>query len=273
MRDTIKIKDLEVYACHGVFKEERKLGQKFLVSAELYTDFSCAAENDDLNLSVDYGSVCRKIKELMENNTYSLIETAGEKTAEMLLSQYDLLTGVRVEIKKPWAPIGVPLDTVSVEIERHWHTAYIGLGSNMGDKYEYINRAVKELDNADGCRVEKVSKLITTPPYGGVVQEDFLNGVLSLKTILSPVRLLKLLNRIEAQANRKREVHWGPRTLDLDILLYDNEIVDSENLHIPHIDMQNRSFVLEPLSEIAPYVRHPVLNKTAEQLLKELNSR
>lgn len=273
MSDTIKITDLEVYAHHGVFEEENKLGQKFLVSAELYTSFSSAAENDDLAMSTDYGSVCRRITEFMQSNTYKLIETLADRIAEMLLGEFPLLSGVKIEIKKPWAPIGLPLKTVSVTTQKQWHTAYIALGSNMGNKKDYINFAIDTLSNAKGCRVEKVSAIIETEPYGNVEQDKFLNGVLCLKTTLNPYQLLKLLNETEAKACRTREIHWGPRTLDLDIILYDSEVIDSESLHIPHIDMHNRSFVLEPLCEIAPYVRHPIFNKTALQLLNELNKR
>ena len=89
----------------------------------------------------------------------------------------------------------------------------------------------------------------------------------------TPEELLDRLHELEAAANRERIIHWGPRTLDLDILFYDNEIIDTPNLHIPHIDMENRDFVLKPLDEIAPYYRHPVLNKTIHQLLNELLSK
>lgn len=271
MYDTINITNLEIYCNHGVFVEENKLGQKFLVSANLYTDFSIATENDDLTKSINYGTVCKKITDFMKNNTFKLIETVAEKIAEMLLTEYyTFLKGVKIEIKKPWAPIGLPIDTVSVTLERFWHTAYIALGSNMGDKHSYITNAIDTLNNTFGCRVEKVSDLIITKPYGDVEQDDFLNGVLCLKTIFSPEKLLNILNKIESEAKRERVVHWGPRTLDLDIIFYDNQIIDTERLHIPHIDMQNRKFVLEPMTQIAGFYRHPVLNKTIEQLLKEV---
>lgn len=270
MYDTITIKDLEVYAHHGVYEEENKLGQKFLVTVKLYTDFSDATEDDNIEKSIDYGDVSHKITEFLQKNTYNLIETAADNLASMLLENYDLLNGVQIEIKKPWAPIGLPLDYPSVKLERFWHTAYIAFGSNMGDREQYINTAIVRLNNSKGCVVKKISDVISTKPYGMVEQDDFLNGVLCLQTYLSPNKLLKLLNQIEQEANRVREVHWGPRTLDLDIILYDNEIVDTEDLHIPHIDMQNRDFVLQPLVQIAPFVRHPILNKTACQLLHEL---
>ena len=101
-------------------------------------------------------------------------------------------------------------------------------------------------------------------------QDKFLNGVLKLRTFLPVDELLDRLHDLEKAADRKRIIHWGPRTLDLDILFYDNEIIDTEDLHIPHIDMENRDFVLKPMVEIAPYYRHPILNQTMEQLLNKL---
>ena len=120
--------------------------------------------------------------------------------------------------KKPWAPVKLPLKTVSVEIERGWHTAYIALGSNMGDRESYLNDAVTALDAVRGCSVKKVSRFIETPPYGVTDQDDFLNGCLELRTLLPPDELLEELHRIEKQAGRERILRWGPRTLDLDII-------------------------------------------------------
>ena len=273
MKDKITIKNLEVYAKHGVYPEENKLGQKFLVSAVLFTDFLKASKTDDLSFSVDYGSVCHNINEYMQKNTFKLIETAAQGIAEYLLDSYNLLSGVSVEIQKPWAPIGLPLQTVSVTLERRWHTAYIAFGSNMGDKKKYINDAVESLKKTKGCVVEKVSDLFVTVPYGDVEQDDFLNGVLRLKTYLDPYTLLEQLHKIENNANRLRTVRWGPRTLDLDIIFYDNEIIDGDDLHIPHIDMHNRTFVLEPMVQISPYYRHPVLNRTMQQLFDSLKAK
>ncbi len=270
MKDTILIRELEVFAKHGVLPEENTLGQKFLVSAELYTDFSEAAGKDDLNLSVDYSAVCSLICKFMQENTFRLIETAAQRLAGLLLEEFPLISGLVIEVKKPWAPIGLHVQDVAVKTERSWHRAYIGLGSNIGDVKWYLDTAVRELDKLEGCHVEKVSDFIVTKPYGNVGQDDFLNGVLLLRTYLDPFTLLDRLHDIENMAGRKRLIHWGPRTLDLDILLYDSLIIDSEKLTIPHADMHNRSFVLAPLTKIAPTVRHPVLNKTAAQLLREL---
>ena len=101
-------------------------------------------------------------------------------------------------------------------------------------------------------------------------QPDFLNGMIQVKTLLTPWELLELLHQIEQRAGRERLVHWGPRTLDLDIIFYDDWVVDTKELQIPHPDMQNRDFVLKPLAELAPFLRHPLQNKTVRQMLEEL---
>ncbi len=268
--DEIHIENLQVFANHGVFPEENKLGQKFLVSAVLYVDTRAAGLEDDLTLSTHYGEVSQFITKFLQDHTYQLIEAAAEHLAEKLLLTFPLLQGISVELKKPWAPVGLPLDTVSVKIERFWHRAYIALGSNLGDKKAYLDMAVETLCEFRGCRVEQVSDYIITAPYGGVEQDDFLNGCLCLRTLLTPEELLSVLHEIEEKAHRKREVRWGPRTLDLDILLYDDLVYDSENLTIPHIEMHLRDFVLEPLSQIAPWVRHPSLGKTVRELAEDL---
>lgn len=268
--DKIKIYNLEVYANHGVFPEETALGQKFLVSATLYADITRAGREDDLTKSIHYGEVCSFITAYMKEHTFKLIESVTEHLAEELLLAYGGLKKVLLEVKKPWAPIGLPLETVSVEIERQWHTAYVALGSNIGDKKKYLEEAVAKLKNDKKCRLGKVSDFICTEPYGYLEQEDFLNGCVELFTLYNPFELLDRLHELENEAERARKIHWGPRTLDLDLIFYDEEIICSENLSVPHIDMQNRSFVLEPLKQIAPCFRHPVFGKTVAQMAEQL---
>lgn len=271
--DEICIEDLEVYARHGVFPEETKLGQRFMVSVTMYTNTRNAGKNDELDFSVNYGEVSHFITAYMQEHTYKLIEAVAENLAEELLLKIPLLAGVDIELKKPWAPVGLPLKYVSVKISRFWHEVYLGLGSNLGDKKAYLDCAVESLDAIRGCKVEKVSEYLVTKPYGGVEQDDFLNACLRLKTMLSPEELLQEIHKIEQKAHRERIVRWGPRTLDLDILLYDDWIVETEDLIIPHIEMHMRDFVLKPLSEIAPNKRHPIYKKTVSQMLAELASR
>ncbi len=268
--DTIFIEKLEVFARHGVYPEENKLGQKFLVSAELAVDTEEAGHTDDLTKSVNYGEVAHRITQIMQENTHKLIEAAAADVCENLLLEFPLIQQIRLKIEKPWAPVGLPLASVGVEITRGWHTAYIALGSNMGDKEAYLQFGVDSLSATQGCQVTKVSSFLRTAPYGGVEQDDFLNGVLELRTILSPTALLTRLHEIEADAHRERKIHWGPRTLDLDIIFYDDLILDTPDLHIPHIDMANRDFVLTPLAEIAPYMRHPIFHKTVDEMKRAL---
>lgn len=268
--DKIKIQDLEVFAKHGVFQEENVLGQKFLVNAVLYTDTRKAGKTDQIVDSTNYGEVSHFITNFMTENTYKLIEAVAEHLAEAILLQFPLIKKVDLEIKKPWAPIGLPLKYVSMEIERGWHQVYLSIGSNMGEKERYLDTAVETLKQLKSIQNVRVSDYIETKPYGGVEQDVFLNGAVALETFLSPVELLEALHEIEATAKRERLVHWGPRTLDLDIVFYDDMMMDSAELIIPHIDMQNRTFVLEPLAQLCPGKVHPVLKKTVKQMLDEL---
>ena len=171
-------------------------------------------------------------------------------------------------LKKPGALIDMVFDAMCVDITRRKHIAYLGIGSNLGDKEGYLDYAVDQLNKDDYIKVSKVSTYIVTEPYGDVEQDDFLNGCLEIETLYTPEELLSVVNDIEQGAGRKRVIHWGPRTLDIDILLYDNEIVMEEKLKIPHIEMAKREFVLEPLCEIAPYAVQPGYNKTVKELYK-----
>ena len=268
--DKIEIKKLEIFANHGVFPEENILGQKFVISATLYTDTRKAGLTDELTASIHYGEVSHMITKFTKEHTYKLLEALAENLCQMLLQELPLLKMITLRVEKPWAPVGLPLETVAVEITRGWYTAYVAFGSNLGDKKKFLDDGIQGLRDTPSCEVEAVSEYLVTEPYGGVEQDEFLNGVLKLRTLLTPEELLDRLHELEAAANRERIIHWGPRTLDLDILFYDNEIIDTPDLHIPHIDMENRDFVLKPMDEIAPYYRHPVLNKTIHQLLNEL---
>ncbi len=267
--DIISIKNLEIYAYHGVMPEENAVGQRFDISVDMYVDYSSATLNDNIRETVDYGEVCRKIKEFVETNTYNLIETLAERLAERILLSYNAIDKIVIEVKKPWAPVHLPIETVSVTIERGWHTVYLSLGSNMGDREEHIDKAVEALDDCFGVQLLKVSDYIETAPVGNIDQDDFINCAVMIRTLLEPHRLLDMLQGIEKDDGRTREVHWGPRTIDIDIILYDEIIMADPHLVIPHTEAVNREFVLKPLAQIAPYALHPVYRKTILQLYKE----
>lgn len=270
--DEIRIDNLEVYAYHGVFPEENEKGQTFYVNMVLYLDTREAGKQDELTLSTHYGEVCHLVTDWMQKHTCKLIETVAENVAEEVLKKFPPVQALDVEIRKPEAPIGLPFESVSVRIHRGWHRAYVALGSNMGDKEGYLNGAIEGLKNHNEIEVTKVSGLISTEPYGGVEQDVFLNGMAEIKTLLTPHELLDFLHELEQAAGRERKVHWGPRTLDLDIVFYDKLILEDDVLIIPHVDMENRDFVLKPMVELNPNFRHPILQKTMKQLLEALGT-
>lgn len=268
--DEIRIENLEVYAGHGVFPEENRVGQPFFVNAVLYTDVRQAGQKDDLALSTHYGEVSHLVNCFLKEHTFQLIEAAAEQTAEQILLQFPLIKALDLEIRKPKAPIGLPFESVSVKIHRGWKKAYLGIGSNLGDKEGFLQEAIGKIKN--NMRIQKVrtSEFLVTEPYGGVEQDEFLNAAIEIETLYSPIELLHYLQELEQEAGRERKIHWGPRTLDLDILFYENFISDSKELTVPHPDMQNRDFVLIPLTELCPYQMHPLFGKCIKQMLEEL---
>lgn len=150
--------------------------------------------------------------------------------------------------------------------------AYIALGSNLGDKEKNLRRALLLLTQ-QGVEVVRVSSFLSTEPYGVTDQPQFLNAVACVRTSLAPLALLDVLLATELAMGRVRLRHWGERNIDLDLLLYEDVVLDMPRLHLPHPDMQNRDFVLLPLAEIAPELKHPTLQKTIWELKENLMNR
>lgn len=269
--DQIIIENLQIYAYHGVYREENERGQNFYFNVVLETDTVTAGTLDNLQFSTNYGEICRFLDGFVKKHTYRLIETVAEKTAEAILLNFPLIRQVILEVRKPEAPVPLTFESISVKITRGWHRVYLSGGSNMGDRERHLREAAKSLQDDEKCRMLRMSDLIETPPYGGVEQDDFLNCVMELETLYTPKMLLEKLHETERAHGRERKVHWGPRTLDLDILLYEDCVMYTDELIIPHADMHNRRFVLEPLMQIAPYIQHPVLHKSVRQMYEELS--
>lgn len=269
-RDFIKITNLEIYAYHGVLVEEKQKGQVFFVNLKLYVPMHKAGISDNLMDAVNYDEVCTIVVDVFTKEVYDLIEKAAEKTVEALLMKFPAIEAIELELRKPDAPITCKPEDVSVNIYREWHKVYLSIGSNHEEALEHLEEACKRIQESSYVKGFKQSKILQTKPYGPVEQPDFQNGCVSFETYMEPEELLTFLNQIEAELKRERVLRWGPRTIDLDILFYDDLVYNSESLTIPHIDMQNRMFVLEPLFELCPYLRHPILGKSVEQMRAEL---
>ena len=148
--------------------------------------------------------------------------------------------------------------------------AYIGFGSNIGDRLAHIQNAIDILSKTEGIALKQVSSIYKTEPVGYEAQAQFLNGVAAIQTSLSPLSLLHTLKDIETAIGRKHRIRWGPREIDLDILIYGDLCVQTEKLVVPHPEMPLRGFVLVPLAEIAPDLVHPVFQETIQTLLNRL---
>lgn len=150
--------------------------------------------------------------------------------------------------------------------------AFIGLGSNLGDREANIRQALQQLEQLPETTIVRGSSLYDTEPVGVPDQPNFLNGVVQIETHLAPRQLLWNLMLIERRLGRVRTQHWGPRVIDLDLLLYGDEVLEEPDLQIPHPLMTQRSFVMVPLVEIEPLLVHPVTNQTMLSILQRLGA-
>lgn len=148
------------------------------------------------------------------------------------------------------------------------NNAYLLLGSNEGNRMDWMLQAVRQLNDVAGTVVAQ-SRVYQTAAWGFEDQPDFLNRAICLQTTLSPQELLKQIQRVELNLGRQRTLKWGQRTLDIDILFYNRDVINDTQLTIPHPLLQERRFALTPLADIAQAFIHPILNKTIAQLLED----
>lgn len=268
--DKIHIKDLEIIGFHGAIPEEKVLGQKFILSFELDVDLRQAGKNDDLTKTVHYGELAQKVEEEFTKTSYDLIEKAAEEICEFVLLNYPLVKKVKLLLKKPWAPTRKHVEYVAVEIERKWNKVYIAAGSNLGNKEETLKEAIDKIDKRKDCVVTKVSNFYTTDPVGYEDQDKFVNCVFEIDTLQTPSELMDTLLEVEKDFKRERIIRWGPRTLDLDIIFYDDIISYDEHILIPHPRAHERQFVMKPMCDINPYYVHPIYRKRVMDISSEL---
>lgn len=241
----------------GVLREEQERPQPFEIDIVIELDARRAGRTDDLEHSVDYGVAVELAVKVVERERALLLERVAARIADEVLG-LARVDAVEVVVKKLRPPL--PHDVVStavrvrrrrpdlVHFERKLATAYVALGSNLGDRRDHLRFAVMNLPG-----VRAISPVYETDPVGGPDdQGPYLNLVVELETRMNPFELLECCRRIEQGAGRERKVRWGPRTLDVDVLLYDDVSIGSEELTIPHPRMWERRFVLAPLYDIAP---------------------
>jgi 2-amino-4-hydroxy-6-hydroxymethyldihydropteridine diphosphokinase len=147
--------------------------------------------------------------------------------------------------------------------------AYLGLGSNIGERISYIEKALAEIIKIENTKITRSSSIYETEPWGISEQEDYLNSAVEIETSLEPEVLLKKLKSIEKIIGRTESKRWSEREIDIDILFFGNEIIENEFMKVPHPQIESRKFVLIPMNEIAPDLIHPVFKKTVSELLKE----
>lgn len=264
MKGSIQVKGIEVFAYHGVYDFEKEQGQKFYIDVRFDVSLTSC---DDISTTIDYGVAADEAKEYALAHRCDLLETLASGMARMFACKYG--TDVTITVHKPQAPLSMPFSDALVSAEAVFTDVCLGIGSNMGDKKAYLDYAVDFMKSIAENKDVQVSDYIVTKPYGVTQQDDFLNACMRMRTILSPRELLGKCAEAEKGAGRVRNLRWGPRTLDVDILLYGDRIISEKDLTIPHADMKNRIFVLEPLAQIAGGMLHPVYRKTVSDMLAE----
>lgn len=258
MSDEIRLVGLRAVGHHGVFPEEKRDGQEFIVDVVLHTDLRAAGTRDDLSETIHYGEVAEDVVARITGPSYDLIEALAERIAEDALAR-DRVEAVEVTVHKPSAPIPHHFSDVLVHVRRERDVpVVIALGANLGDPVRTLTAAVRDLCELPGLTPDAVSPLVETDPVGGPDQPVYLNAVLLARTSLAPGRLLAALHTVEARHGRVRDIRWGARTLDLDLVQYGTpgsvtEVLgDEPQLRLPHPRAHERAFVLRPWHAVDP---------------------
>jgi dihydroneopterin aldolase / 2-amino-4-hydroxy-6-hydroxymethyldihydropteridine diphosphokinase len=261
MTDRIHLRGVEAFGYHGVLPDEKRDGQPFVVDVVMELDLARAGGTDHLDDTVSYADVAGEVVARITGPSFDLIERLAEVIAHDVLG-HALVDAVTVTVHKPEAPVGHPFRDVAVEVHRpRGVPVVVALGANLGDARATLTSAVRAVGALPGMRVRAVSPLVETDPVGGPEQPAYLNAVLVGETTLAPDELLARLHAIEADHGRTREVRWGARTLDLDLVQVGMPGAASEvrsdrpELTLPHPRASDRGFVLVPWSQVEPAAR------------------
>lgn len=257
MTDQIVISDLRAMAISGALPHERESAQPLRVDLAIEVDLHDAGQSDELGDTVHYGMVCESVVALVTESKDVLLERLATRIADDVLG-FARVETVEVVLTKLRPPIPVDAATTAVRLRRsnlehdvvepRSRHAFVALGSNRGDRVWYLYSAVRGLS----CVVAEAQVFETDPIGGPDRQGAFLNMVCEIETLLDPFAPLRRCQRLESEAIRQRVVHWGPRTLDVDIVLYGDVEIRSDELVVPHPRFAERWLVLAPLADIAP---------------------
>ncbi len=263
--DWISLRGVRATGHHGVFEHERRDGQEFVVDVDLSLDLAPAGDSDDLADTYDYGALATAVVARIEGEPYDLIERLATVIAHDALGD-PRVDEVRVTVHKPSAPVPVPFGDVAVVVTRHRapRPVVVAVGANLprgsASPEETVAAAVAELEGTPGLSGVAVSALYDTEPVGGPPdQPEYVNAVVTATTTRAPRDLLQTLHGIEARFERTRDVRWGPRTLDLDLVQYGDPaqgtdvVSDHRDLTLPHPRAHERAFVLVPWADADPH--------------------
>jgi dihydroneopterin aldolase/2-amino-4-hydroxy-6-hydroxymethyldihydropteridine diphosphokinase len=264
--DKITLTGLRVRGRHGVFAHEREDGQEFVVDAVLWLDTRPAAATDELSRTADYGAVADQLAAIVAGEPVALIETLAQRLAAECLT-VPAVRAAEITVHKPAAPVAQRVADISVTIRRSRAEVQVvlALGSNIGDRLSNLQRAVDLLCRADVV-CTTVSPVYETVPVGGVNQDDYLNAVMLATTDLTAAELLARCQAAEDELGRVREVRWGARTLDVDIIAYGTQVSDDPALTLPHPRAHERAFVLAPWLDADPAAALPGNGAVADLL-------
>ncbi|MGF1646941.1 MAG: 2-amino-4-hydroxy-6-hydroxymethyldihydropteridine diphosphokinase [Kineosporiaceae bacterium] len=256
--DTVTVRGIEAVGRHGVLAPERRDGQPFSCDVTLHVDTRRAGTRDDLAETVDYSVVAQAAHAVLAGPPRDLVETVAAEIADVVLAD-PRVAAVDVTVHKPRAPIPVPFADVSVTVHRTRADVRLGqepldpvpavvaLGSNLGDRADMLLGGAHALARTRGVEIAAVSPVVESEPLGGPGgQSAYLNAVLLLRTRLSPLALLHACQDAEAAQERRRDVRWGPRTLDVDLLTWGDVVASAATLELPHPRAGERGFVLVP---------------------------
>ena len=257
--DVITLRGVSAWGYHGVLEHEQRLGQQFAVDARLHLDTRAAGHDDALTRTVNYADVASTIVDTIEGTRFDLLEALAQEIADRILFQHILVRRLDLTLHKPSAPLAHPFTDVQLQVTREapMVEAVIALGANLGSPEQQLRAALESLREEPGIEVLAAAPVVRTAPVGGVAQNDFLNTVVRIRTSVGPWTLLELCHRLERAAGRERSIHWGPRTLDADLITYGDLQWDDPALTLPHPRAHERAFVLQPWLAIDPDAELP----------------